>query len=78
MHLFHFYIGQEAFTPERIVGPAGMEGWAERKASREFCLRAEASFFLGRFGPFAAMPKGLGPPAAISGKDILGFLHLPR
>jgi hypothetical protein len=24
---------------------------------------AEASFFLGRFGPFAAMPKGLGPRA---------------
>ena len=45
------------------------ERWAERKAGREFACTAEASFFLGRFGPFAAMPKGLGLAAAMSGKD---------
>jgi hypothetical protein len=42
--------------------PRWSVGLKERRAGSLACA-AEASFFLGRFGPFAAMPKGLALPA---------------
>ena len=53
--------GEKLFVSDKLRSRY-VERWTERKAGQEFACAAEASFFLGRFGPFAAMPKGLALP----------------
>lgn len=59
MHL----VGETLFNPALSTHDNAAR-WADKNAGHASALRAEASFCLGRFGPFAAMPKGLGirPP----------------